>query len=416
MSRAVVVIGGGVIGAACAYYLRLQGWQVTILEAHRFGAGCSHANCGFICPSHVLPLASPGILREGLVSLLQPTGPLRIAPRFDPNLWSWLWQFARRCHRSLMIHAGRAIQPLLQSSRKLFDELLTTESLSADWQARGMLFVFSTPRGMDHYARTDALLRKEFALAAKPLTPIELQTLEPALRPDLAGAWYYNTDAHLKPDLLMRELAARLLVRGVRIVENSPVIGFQTEKHRVTAVITPVANLSADAFVLAAGSWSSRFSKYLGVHLPIQPGKGYSITLSRSALCPRIPLIFEEHRVAVTPFANSYRIGSTMEFAGYDDSLNRRRLEYLTTAAAHYLREPPNHPVLEEWFGWRPMTPDGIPVIDRSLLYANLYVAAGHNMLGLSMAPATGKLIAEIMTGLVPHLEPTPYRLSRFSR
>ncbi|MCX7700741.1 MAG: FAD-dependent oxidoreductase [Gemmataceae bacterium] len=416
MSRTVVVIGGGVIGAACAYYLRLRGWQVTVLEAHRFGAGCSHANCGFVCPSHVLPLASPGVLREGLLSLLRPTGPLRIAPRFDPNLWSWLWQFARRCHRSLMIHAGGAIQPLLQSSRRLFDQLLTTESLNADWQARGMLFVFSTPRAMAHYAHTDALLRKEFALAAKPLTSSELHTLEPALRPGLAGAWFYDTDAHLKPDLFMRALETRLIDRGVRVVENSPVIGFQSEKRRITAAITPDASFSADSFVLATGSWSSRFSKYLGVRLPIQPGKGYSITFSRPAVCPRYPLIFEEHRVAITPFTNSYRIGSTMEFAGYDDTLNRRRLAYLTNSAAAYLREPPNQTVLEEWYGWRPMTPDGVPVIDRSLIYPNLYVAAGHNMLGLSMAPATGKLIAELLTNTAPHLDPTPYRLDRFSR
>lgn len=415
MSRTVVVIGGGVIGAACAYYLRLKGWDVTILEAHRFGSGCSHANCGFVCPSHVLPLASPGALREGLLSLFRPDGPLRIAPKFNPTLWSWLWRFAQRCKHSHMLRAGHAIQPLLQSSRNLFADLISTESLNVDWQPRGLLFVFSTQSGMDHYARVDALIRKEFGLAAKPLNAVELQSCEPSLRADLAGAWFYDTDSHMKPDLLMREWKQRLNDKHVRILETTPVIGFQTERHRIAAAITPTAKFAADAFVLTTGALAPRFSRYLGMHLPIQPGKGYSITMSRPTMCPKFPLIFEEHRVAVTPFKDCYRIGSTMEFAGYDDSLNRRRLTYLTTSATRYLREAPDQAVHEEWYGWRPMTPDGIPVIDRSCHYVNLFVAAGHNMLGLSMAPATGKLIAELLNNDRPHVDPHPYRLRRFS-
>ena len=151
-----------------------------------------------------------------------------------------------------------------------------------------------------------------------------------------------------------------------------------------------------------------------GCKVPIQPGKGYSLTMPRPAVCPRIPLIFPETRVAVTPFQSGYRLGSTMEFAGYDDSLRPERLQLLKDGAAGYLQEPYCEPVLEKWFGWRPMTYDSLPIIDRSPTYENVYIAAGHNMLGLSMAPATGKLVAELAGGAAPHVDPTPYRLSRF--
>jgi D-amino-acid dehydrogenase len=172
--------------------------------------------------------------------------------------------------------------------------------------------------------------------------------------------------------------------------------------------------MAAEAFVVAAGAWTPFLNQHLGCRVPIQPGKGYSITMPRPTICPTLPLVFEEHRVAITPMASGYRIGSTMEFAGYDATLNRRRLEMLRAGARHYLHEPDCEPVQEEWFGWRPMTYDGVPIIDRSPALANVVIAAGHNMLGLSMAPATGKLVAEILAGAPPHLDPKPYLLSRF--
>jgi D-amino-acid dehydrogenase len=182
-------------------------------------------------------------------------------------------------------------------------------------------------------------------------------------------------------------------------------------------VATSQGELSAEAFVLAAGAWTPLVGKQLGCRLPIQPGKGYSLTMARPGRCPVFPLLFEEHRVAVTPMRSGYRLGSTMEFAGYDATLNRRRLDLLRQGASHYLHEPFCEPVEEEWYGWRPMTYDGKPIIDRSPRLPNVLIAAGHNMLGLSMAPATGKLVAEILGGdAAPHIDPAPYALSRFGR
>jgi D-amino-acid dehydrogenase len=408
MSQSVVVIGGGVIGAACAYYLNRDGWSVTVIDRGRFGAGCSHGNCGFVCPSHVLPLAAPGAVRSGLKALFQSNGPLRIKPRLDPALWSWLLRFARRCNARDMLAAGRGIQALLNSSRRLYEEILRDESIDCEWDAKGMLFVFQTKPAMEHYAHTDGLLKSEFGLAAKRID--DVAGFEPALKSGLAGGWHYDTDAHLRPDRLMAEWRRVLDSRGVKIVENREVNSFTRDGSKALAA----GEFAADAFVVATGAWTPQLNRELGCRIPIQPGKGYSITMPRPERCPSVPLIFEEHRVAVTPMRSGYRLGSTMEFAGYDATLNPERLNLLRDAAAHYLQEPTAEPIVEEWFGWRPMTPDGLPVIDRSPALNNVLIAAGHNMLGLSMAPATGRLVSELLAERAAHINAAPYSIGRF--
>jgi D-amino-acid dehydrogenase len=240
-----------------------------------------------------------------------------------------------------------------------------------------------------------------------------LMALEPALLPGCAGGYLYEGDAHLRPDRLMTELHRVLLGLGVEVHENCEVTGFLREDGTARAVRSGEGEIAADHFVVATGAWTPLLNRELGCRVPIQPGKGYSVTMPRPAVCPTFPLIFEEHRVAVTPFRSGYRLGSTMEFAGYDATLNRSRLAILTDAAKLYLRDPLAEPVQEEWWGWRPMTFDGLPIIDRSPAMNNVLIAAGHNMLGLSMAPATGKLVAEMLGGEKPHIEPGAYLLSR---
>jgi D-amino-acid dehydrogenase len=240
--------------------------------------------------------------------------------------------------------------------------------------------------------------------------------MEPALKSELAGGWYYHDDAHLRPDRLMTSWHRVLERAGAEIRGQCALEGFAASGGRATSARTTRGEMAADVFVVAAGAWTPMLNEHLGCRVPIQPGKGYSLTMPRPAACPRIPLIFPETRVAVSPFQSGYRLGSTMEFAGYDESLNRRRLAILTDAAKLYLHEPTCEPVQEEWWGWRPMTPDSLPVIGRSPAYENVLIAAGHNMLGVSMAPATGKLVAELLGGIAPHLDPTPYSPTRFGR
>jgi D-amino-acid dehydrogenase len=409
----VVIVGGGVIGAACAHYVRLSGRAVTLIERGAFGQGCSHGNCGYVCPSHVLPLAGPGALRNTLKAMLARNSPLKIRWRLDPAMWAWFWRFARKCNRPDMLSAGHAIQHLLVSSRSLYDELLETTLSDVDWERQGLLFVFRAQAAMDHYAQTDQLLRSEFDLGATRYDGPALVELEPALKSGCAGAWHYETDGHLRPDKLMLAWRRVLDAQGVEIREECELREVVFDRRLVRHVVTSRGDIAADQLVVATGAWTPLLRNILRRSIPIQPGKGYSLTMHRPALCPRIPMIFEEHHVAVTPFQSAYRLGSTMEFAGYDDRLNPDRLCLLRDAAAIYLREPEAEPVLESWYGWRPMTPDSLPFIGRVPGIDNLFLAAGHGMLGVSMSPATGRLIAELVSGTTPHVDPQPYAVGR---
>lgn len=410
----VVIVGGGVIGTASAHYLSRVGFQVTVLDEGKMGGACSHGNCGLVCPSHVLPLAEPGAFREALKALLSRDAPFSIRPRADLRLWNWLWRFARRCNQRDMLDAGRAIQSLLASSLTEYQQLVDRDGLACEWQRRGLLFVYRTPAAMDAYAKIDSLLAREFREPARRLSTAELLDLEPALKPDLAGAWYYEHDAHLRPDKLLTDWRQRLTAAGVVFREQIRVSGFERLDGEVTGVVTSQGVLSGDRFLVATGALTPLLETELGCRIPIQPGKGYSLTMPRPGRCPTIPMIFPEHRVVATPMDSGYRLGSIMEFAGYDRSITPARLELLRKGAACYLQEPTSEPVEEEWYGWRPMTWDSLPIIDRSPVHRNVWIAAGHNMLGLSMAPGTGRLVSELMQDASPHLDPWPYRATRF--
>ena len=422
MSRRAIVIGGGIVGAACAHYLNRTNWDVTILERKTFGSGAAHANCGLISPSHILPIPGPGVIAKSLKGMLFPNSPFSIKPRLDFALWNWLFRFARYCNRKDMLESGKTLQRMLNSSRALYEDLFTNEPLVAEWQKEGVLFPFLHQAGMDHFAETDHLLREHFGQGADRYDGAELAKLEPALKPGLAGGWHYTADAHLKPDKLMSSWKSLLEARGVSILEEHEFLGFGNPagsapsrgKTRAAQVRTSQGEFTADAFVVATGAWTPLLNQHLSCKVPIQPGKGYSLTMARPKICPKIPMIFEEHRVAVTPWPSGYRLGSIMEFAGYNATLNPRKIQMLRTGASHYLHEPTAEPVIEEWCGWRPMTPDSLPIVDRCPAFENVYLAAGHNMLGLSMGPVTGKLIAELMNGETPHLPIETMSLKRF--
>jgi D-amino-acid dehydrogenase len=415
--RSAVVIGGGLIGAASALYLARAGWRVTLVEQRTIGSGSSGGNCGLVCPSHVLPLAEPGMVAEGIKALFRRNAPLKVKPRFDPALWAWFWRFARRCNERDMLDSARGIQPLLESSLRLYHDMVEREGLECEWERQGLFFVYASPTKLEAYAPTDRLLREAFHCPARRLDGDEAVAFEPALREGLAGGWYYEDDAHLRPDRLLAAWRAWLLAAGAELREGCRFDGFATSAgitDRAAAVETDGGPIAADVFVVATGAWTPLLARHLGLRLPIEPGKGYSLTMPRPAVCPRVPLIFPETRVAVTPFRSGYRLGSTMEFAGYDETIPADRLELLKAGARPFLKEPYCEPVEEAWYGWRPMTYDGLPVIDRSPAYDNVLIAAGHNMIGVSMAPATGKLVAELLGGETPHVDPAPYGAARF--
>lgn len=404
----VCIVGGGIIGACTAYFLNRSGHRVTIVEANRFGHGCSRGNCGYVSPSHVLPIAVPGIVGSTLKSMLSRKSPFYIKPRIDLRLWSWLFRFWRRCNRRDMLASAKVKHALLQSSFQLYEQFVAEEDITCDWEHRGLLFVFRDQPHFDHYAETNELITDEFGVEAKPLAGSELTAFEPAIKPEIAGAWLYECDAHLRSDLLMASFRDLLVSRGVEIREETSFQGFQSDNgasSRAQRLETSQGDIEADQFVLATGALTPKFADAIGCSVPIQPGKGYSITMPRPAICPRVPMIFEQHRVAITPFSSGYRIGSTMELAGYDESINRTRLDLLKESAAIYLQDPYCEPVEMEWFGWRPLTYDDLPIIDFAPRYENVLVAAGHGMLGLSMGMVTGKLADEMLRDEPTHID-----------
>jgi D-amino-acid dehydrogenase len=414
--NSVVVVGGGVVGAACASFLAEAGAEVMIIDRGRFGQGCSHGNCGYVSPSHVLPLCRPGAIGSTLKMMFRRNAPFKLRLRLDPAQWAWLWRFARHCNTRDMLRGGHALSAMLNSSRQLYEELIAQNHLTdCEWEPQGLLFVFRSAGHFEHFAETDRLLRETYQMGATRLPAEELAKLEPALKPDAAaGAWLYDCDAHLRPDKLMSAWQRRLNEQGVTIRENCEFQGFERTDGKVTGLVTSQGRIEADQVVIATGAWTPLLKEQLGKRVPIEPGKGYSITMPRPALCPKYPMVFEQHRVAVTPMQSGYRIGSTMEFAGFDETLREERLHLLTEGAKLYLKEPLAEPIVEKWYGWRPMSCDGVPFIGPIPKFTNVWLAAGHSMLGVSMATGTGRLIAELVTGATPHVDPAPYRVDRF--
>ena len=413
-SRRAVIVGAGVIGAACAYYLCRTGWEVTVIEKDRWGQGSSHGNCGLIVPSHVLPLNQPGALRQGLQWMLKSDAPLYIKPRVDLALGAWLMRFAIRCNRQAMLRAAAARSAMLKHAIDLYQNLIDEEAMRCDWAANGVLCVFRTQHEFESYQATDKLI-EAFGQSCQTLNPGDLQAFEPTLRSDIAGGYLYANSAHLRPELLMDDFKRILTRSGVTILEHTIVSDFKGKAGRVHSAVTDQGVVAGDEFVVATGAWTPLLNQALGFRVPIQPGKGYSITMPRPRRCPSIPCMLEEDRVVATPWSDGYRLGGTMEFSGYDDTLNQERLKALQLGAQRFFKPMALGPVEEQWYGWRPMTFDGLPIIDRSPRWQNVMVAAGHNMLGISLAPGTGKLVSEILNGATPHLDPRPYGIKRLA-
>jgi D-amino-acid dehydrogenase len=409
----VLILGGGVIGLACAHYLLQAGRSVRIIERGQAGAATSHGNCGTITPSHAPPLAAPGTVLKALKWMATPDAPLYVKPRPDPALAYWLLRFAARCNHRDWRQAGLAKAALLHQSRALIEELVQRFELDCEFQASGVRYIYRDIGEFENACRELPALA-EFGIATRVINSVDLARDEPALRPGMAGAIEYPGDAHLRPDRYSAELARLLRAQGGVIEEGVEVTGFITEPGRLVGVNTSDGPRRGRDVIAAFGPWSPAMLRQLGLKIPIQPGKGYSITYSRPALAPHMPIVLKERSVCVTAWGSGYRLGSTMEFSGYDDTLNRRRLDALERAASEYLREPVGPVKQEEWFGWRPMTWDDLPILGAAPGWKNLWLATGHGMLGVTLSAGTGQLLADLICGRDSTVDPRPYRVDRF--
>lgn len=410
-----VVVGAGVIGLCTALALAEGGRRVRVIDAGRIGGGSSHGNCGTITPSHAPPLAAPGMVATALRMMVSPVSPLYIRPRLDPVLWRWLWRFAARCNARDWEASARAKAALLNDSRARLRGWIAAHALDCEFVESGEDYVFRDPRRFEHGQRELALLR-ELGIGVELIDGPSYEAQEPAMKPGVAGAIRFCGDAALRPDRYVAALAGALRARGVEIDEHRALESLDVDGHGVR-LHTARGTLHAGEAVIATGAWSPRLAAILGqrwLRHAMQPGKGYSITYTRPSLVPKRPLVLRERSVCVTAWASGFRLGSTMEFSGFDDTLNERRLAALERGAAEYLHEPVGPEVRERWFGWRPMSCDDVPIIGRAPGHERLWLATGHGMMGVGMSAGTGQLLADLMLGRAPAIDPAPYRPARF--
>ncbi|MBD8872914.1 FAD-dependent oxidoreductase [Rhodanobacter sp. DHB23] len=410
----VLILGGGVIGLASALHLLRRGVAVRVLEQGTPGCGASHGNCGTITPSHAAPLAMPGTLGVALRSMLRADAPLYLNPRLDGPRLRWLLGFARHCNWADFQRAAVARSAILQRSRRHLGELVRDEGLECEFAEEGELYVYRTARALAADEHHHAAVLDRLGVEVRRLRGDEVEAMEPALKPGVTGGLFHPGDARLRPDRYVAELARRVRELGGGIECGARIEGFDTHDGRIARVRTSRGVFAGERVLLALGAWSPLLARSLGLRLPMQPGKGYSITYTRPARAPRHALVLREAQVCVTTWADGYRLGSTMEFSGYAEGLNRARLDALRRGAATGLHEPEGPRQLEEWWGWRPMSVDEVPIIGPSARWANLHLATAHGMLGVSMSAATGELVADQLCGNTPAIDPRPYAPSRF--
>lgn len=411
----VGIIGGGIIGLSSAYYLMRAGHQVTVIDQSDLKDGCSFGNAGMIVPSHIIPLASPGIITKGIRWMFNSTSPFYVKPRLSGSLVKWGWQFYRHASKKHVERAAPALKEVSLLSRALYQQLANELPFDFGFHERGLLMLYQT-KETEHEEMEAAAFANKLGIEAHVLSASEVQNLEPEMRVNVRGGVYYPGDAHITPQALVSQLVSFLKSKGVAFHSSTTVHDFVTESGRIKTIRTSNGDFTFDEVVIATGSWSGLLVTKLGISLPMQAGKGYSFTIHDVKKNSRIPSIFLEARVAVTPMGTSLRFGGTMEITGLDHVINMNRVKGIVDAIPKYYPDlnisiPDKKDV---WHGLRPCPPDGLPYIGRSKNFSNLVIATGHSMMGLSLGPGTGKLVSEIVNNEKPSATIEQFNPERF--
>ena len=409
----VLVIGGGIVGVCSAHYLAARGKSVVLLERDDIASGSSAGNAGFVCPSHSIPMAQPGVVAKGLKWMFDPDSPFYIKPRFSPALFSWLWKFRAACTEERVRRVMTVLRDLHCESVELFDQIAKIPGVAFGWTRRGLLSLFRTDHAYEDGLKESAVLQ-EIGVPSRALSPAEIAERVPRAKPGLAGGIHFPGDAHLDPLAFVRGLASHVGSRGVDVRTGTDVTGFEISGRKITSVRTTKGEFAADQVVLAAGSWSPTIARELRLKIPVQPAKGYSITMPRPEGAPSVPLLLIEAKVGVTPIGDRLRLAGTLELAGLDLTINDRRVEAIRRGAATFLDGLEAAATGEVWRGLRPCTPDGLPIVGRSAAFDNLILATGHAMIGVSLGPVTGALVAQIACGEPTDIDLTVLKPERF--
>lgn len=413
-----IVIGGGIIGLSSALYLRKSGWDVTVVDMGDFTDNCSYGNAGYICPSHFIPLATPGIVKKGLKWMWNSKSPFYVQPRLDLNLISWGLKFMRSATQQNVDQAAVPLRDIALLSQQEYEAWTKLPGFDFAYEHKGLLEIFQTEEAALHAQHT---MEKAHELGLSDtiiLSKEELDKLEPQTRINALGALFFKCDAHCYPNKLMSDLIAYLQSSGVQLLSGYEVSGFETGSGKVHKVITSQGAVAADEIVVATGSWGRSTAKLLGLNIPLMPGRGYSVTLQDSPYKINYPSVLVEGRVALTPMdGNKIRFGGTMEITSHKTPPRMNRVQGILDAVKIYYPEfdVPLPPKEKIWYGYRPCSADGLPYIGRVKKYNNLTVATGHAMLGLSLGAGTGKLVNEIVNHSATSMDIKPFAVERFS-
>jgi D-amino-acid dehydrogenase len=411
----VVVVGGGVVGLCCAYELMRAGAEVTVVERDRCGGATSLGNAGWVVPSISIPMPAPGITAQALRMIFKPDSPLRLRPRLDPDFLRWCWRFWRNSSREHHEAGLKALMKLNQQTIQLYKDLRAS-GVEFEMHETGLLVATLSEETLEEYAELlEGARAAGYTGEVEVLGKESLLRVEPAVSDAVVGAVHAKDDLHVRPDTLVSGLASYLAARGVQILEDTEVYGLEPASKGRWLVSTSSEKLAADRVIVAAGMWSSELLARLRVRIPLESGKGYSVTAGGRGTKPRHALKFAEPNVACSPFEEAVRISGVFELGGRDLRVNRRLLEGVLRSASVFLRDWVIEEPRFEWAGMRPTTPDDLPLIGGVPGFEHLYVATGHGMLGVTLAPATGAALAPLVLEdrTVPELE--PFRPDRFA-
>lgn len=405
MGKKVVVIGGGIVGLSCAYYLFKEGHKVIVIDKSDMTAGASYVNAGYLTPSHIIPLASPGMMVKGIKWMFNSSSPFYMRPRLDIDFLKWAWHFNTSSTRKNVEKAIPLIKDINLLSKELYTQIHEAGELG-DFQLekKGLLMLYKNPKEGQH--EREVMLRAiDEGLEARELTLEELDALQPNLSKEIQGAIHYECDAHTSPGEIMERLIDYLKMQGVIIKAGVEVKDFTFNGQLVQNVITSEDTYTVDEVVLASGSWTQNLSKKLRLNISVQPGKGYRINVHRPTPV-KMPAVLMEAKVAVTPMRGFTRFAGTMELSGINHKIRQERVRAIAAAAANYYDGLTinKQEIAQARCGLRPVSPDGLPYIGRTSKFSNLNIATGHAMMGWSLGPATGKLISEIISDKKPSM------------
>ncbi|MEX0647801.1 MAG: FAD-dependent oxidoreductase [Balneolaceae bacterium] len=396
----VIIIGAGVAGLFTAYYLYKAGLDVKVIDKDSGKDNCSYGNAGMIVPSHIIPLSSPGIISKGLKWMFDPESPFYIRPRLSLELLQWGWAFKKASTDKHVEQSGPVLRDLLIASRELLIELESEEKFEFGFEKKGLFMFCNTEYGLQHEIEA-AEKAQALGVPAKILTAEEVKEMEPGLEMDIIGAAYYPKDAHLHPGTLLDKLRTYLIHHGVEFEFHTEIVSAQTENKRVASIESSDGQKwSGGTFIICAGAWSAPLARIFGKKLLMQAGKGYSITLKNPKKRPQNCGILAEKKVTMTPMYNMLRFAGTMEIAGTDTSINSKKISGLKKSVCEYLPDF-NMSDLEGqkvWTGLRPCSPDGLPYVGALSGFSNLFISTGHAMMGMSLAPSCGKMVADLIT------------------